>query len=404
MSKQTINIGASPNDGTGTPLRTSFDYTNQNFTEIYTALGGGVALPGATTQVIFNDGGTNLAGDAGLVYNKTTDALTVAGLVTAGSATITGDLTVRTDKLAVTSTGVGCGTLTPVSKLVVRDGSNRNFVVISDASQLGSAGIAIGSFTDNAAAYAPLSVIASAMQFSNTTSATYLINGTTAMTLDSTGLGIGNTPIGKFDVYNTVSDTTVFIRSDTTKLGQIVFRDNFDAGNQGKLKYDHSTDTLSLSAGGNENLFLSSTGNLSLATGNVVMGTSGKGIDFSATANGSGTMTSELLNDYEEGTWTPVALNLTVVGSVTYTGKYTKIGRVVYIYLKVAASTSSSSVANSTEFSGLPFVPADNAPVTAVNNATVSSLGVGILGTTSVLYPPTWTSVATVFLSGFYNV
>ena len=96
MSKQTINIGASPNDGTGTPLRTSFDYTNQNFTEIYTALGGGVALPGATTQVIFNDGGTNLAGDAGLVYNKTTDALTVAGLVTAASATITGAATVGT--------------------------------------------------------------------------------------------------------------------------------------------------------------------------------------------------------------------------------------------------------------------------------------------------------------------
>jgi trimeric autotransporter adhesin len=36
---------------------------------------------------------------------------------------------------------------------------------------------------------------------------------------------------------------------------------------------------------------------------NVVIATSGKGIDFSATA---GTGTSELLNDYEEGTWTPV--------------------------------------------------------------------------------------------------
>ena len=36
MAKQTINIGASPNDGTGTPLRTSFDYCNQNFTELYT--------------------------------------------------------------------------------------------------------------------------------------------------------------------------------------------------------------------------------------------------------------------------------------------------------------------------------------------------------------------------------
>jgi hypothetical protein len=115
MSKQTINIGASPNDGTGTPLRTAFDYTNLNFTELYTALGGGVGLPGATTQVIFNDGGTNLAGDAGLVYNKTTDALTVAGLVTAGSATITGDLTVDTNVLKVDTTNnrVGIGTASP---------------------------------------------------------------------------------------------------------------------------------------------------------------------------------------------------------------------------------------------------------------------------------------------------
>ena len=90
MAQQTINIGAAPNDGTGTPLRTSFDYTNQNFTELYTALGGGVGLPGATTQVIFNDGGPNLAGDAGLTYNKTTDALTVVGALSGSKLTVTG--------------------------------------------------------------------------------------------------------------------------------------------------------------------------------------------------------------------------------------------------------------------------------------------------------------------------
>jgi hypothetical protein len=131
MSKQTINIGASPNDGTGTPLRTSFDYTNQNFTEIYTALGGGVALPGATTQVIFNDGGTNLAGDAGLVYNKTTDALTVAGLVTAGSATITGDLTVDTSTLKVDSTNnrVGIGTATPGVRVDILSDNNTSLAL-----------------------------------------------------------------------------------------------------------------------------------------------------------------------------------------------------------------------------------------------------------------------------------
>ena len=35
MAKQIINIGATPNDGTGDPLRDSFDKTNDNFDELY---------------------------------------------------------------------------------------------------------------------------------------------------------------------------------------------------------------------------------------------------------------------------------------------------------------------------------------------------------------------------------
>ena len=84
MAKQTINIGASPNDGTGTPLRTAFDYTNQNFTELYTALGGGTGLPGATNQVLFNNG-TAIAGDAGMTYNPSTDTMTLVNLVLSGT-------------------------------------------------------------------------------------------------------------------------------------------------------------------------------------------------------------------------------------------------------------------------------------------------------------------------------
>ena len=37
MAKQTINIGAVANDGTGDPLRTAFDKANDNFTELYGA-------------------------------------------------------------------------------------------------------------------------------------------------------------------------------------------------------------------------------------------------------------------------------------------------------------------------------------------------------------------------------
>lgn len=40
MSKQTINVGAAANDGTGTPTRTAFQYVNANFNELYNAVGG----------------------------------------------------------------------------------------------------------------------------------------------------------------------------------------------------------------------------------------------------------------------------------------------------------------------------------------------------------------------------
>jgi hypothetical protein len=219
MSKQTINIGASPNDGTGTPLRTSFDYTNQNFTEIYTALGGGVALPGATTQVIFNDGGTNLAGDAGLVYNKTTDALTVAGLVTAGSAAITGDLTVDTSTLKVDSTNhrVGIGTATPALPLDVAGGMQ-----VTSGSAGGLYQWAYGASAssrswrawNDVSANGDFQISTSTTRTGSTYSDRYRIDVTgvhtwsntsgTAMTLDSTGLGIGIVASNsKLSVYGT---------------------------------------------------------------------------------------------------------------------------------------------------------------------------------------------------------
>lgn len=77
-----------------------------------------------------------------------------------------------------------------------------------------------------------------------------------------------------------------------------------------------------------------SAGDVTVSTGNLVIGTSDKGIDFSVTANSSGTMTSELLNDYEEGTWTATLTAGTTAPTtpITVTSKYTKIGRQVTVY------------------------------------------------------------------------
>ena len=83
----------------------------------------------------------------------------------------------------------------------------------------------------------------------------------------------------------------------------------------------------------------------------------GKGIDFSATTNSSGTMTSELLNDYEEGTWT-MGMNFSGGSTgITYNnnaGKYTKIGRQVTVTGYLQLSNKGSSTGDM-RITGLPF-------------------------------------------------
>ena len=54
MAKQTINIGSSANDGTGDPLRSAMDKTNDNFTELYNGAGG-VADGAVTTAKLAAD-------------------------------------------------------------------------------------------------------------------------------------------------------------------------------------------------------------------------------------------------------------------------------------------------------------------------------------------------------------
>lgn len=97
-------------------------------------------------------------------------------------------------------------------------------------------------------------------------------------------------------------------------------------------------------------------GDVTLSTGNLVIGTAGKGVDFSITSSGSGTMTSELLADYEEGTWTPGQGNgVAVVGTYSSSGRYTKVGRLVTIQFIVAGSTSIAVSSGSNFITGLPF-------------------------------------------------
>ena len=105
-----------------------------------------------------------------------------------------------------------------------------------------------------------------------------------------------------------------------------------------------------------ERLRIDSSGDVTVSTGNLVIGTAGKGIDFSATSDGSGTDTSELLDDYEEGTWTPT-LSYSSSGSATLSealGYYVKIGRKVHVTITVTASAQGSGSGN-VNIGGLPY-------------------------------------------------
>lgn len=101
------------------------------------------------------------------------------------------------------------------------------------------------------------------------------------------------------------------------------------------------------------------TGDQTLSTGNLVIGTSGKGIDFSADSHATG-MTSELLDDYEEGAWTPTVSGGTVAGNAvpqTATGTYTRIGRQVTVTFTLNNVLNSYTTAptGAVRIGGLPF-------------------------------------------------
>jgi hypothetical protein len=95
--------------------------------------------------------------------------------------------------------------------------------------------------------------------------------------------------------------------------------------------------------------------------GNNIKVDNGYGIDFSATGNSSGNMTSEVFDDYEEGTFTPTLSGHYGDRGTTFTqgtrsGYYTKVGRTVT--LAIQFSSAGVAAANNTDIvciSGLPF-------------------------------------------------
>ena len=99
----------------------------------------------------------------------------------------------------------------------------------------------------------------------------------------------------------------------------------------------------------------SNTQHVHVNSGNLVFDAAGTGIDFGAQTSSSASGVSgkdEILNHYEEGSWTP-----TLTNGFTYqtlTARYTRIGNVVHLYLNLYRNDSSSKTSD-LEITNLPF-------------------------------------------------
>jgi hypothetical protein len=121
------------------------------------------------------------------------------------------------------------------------------------------------------------------------------------------------------------------------------------------------TDEIQLVTGGTNRATVESNGNFTIEDGNLVVA-SGHGIDFSATANGSGTTSTELFDDYEEGTFTP-GLSFENAGTSSFSyaaqtnGHYTKVGRLVHCKLEIRLiAFSKGTGSGQLQVTGLPFL------------------------------------------------
>ena len=125
MAKQTINIGTSANDGTGSTLREAFDITNDNFTELYDGTGG----------LLHKIEGTNFTGSL-LVGHSTTGTLSSAQYNTGIGIAALDALTSGDQNVAI---GFAAGGL-------LQSGSNNIAIGFGagDALTTGSSNVAIG--------------------------------------------------------------------------------------------------------------------------------------------------------------------------------------------------------------------------------------------------------------------
>ena len=182
------------------------------------------------------------------------------------------------------------------------------------------------------------------------------MQGEANLTFDGTRLSVGGLDptdyyCDKF-VFKASDEDGITIASnagtlDANENNYIMFAStNSGAGRyDGYVRYGHQSHSFLVSVnnggGSGKNFTFESDGDFSIGDGNLVVA-SGHGIDFSAHGNASGS-TSELLDDYETGTWTIDGDTPNFNGFSSVDCHYSKVGRLVTISGTMVCNTNTSS-------------------------------------------------------------
>lgn len=170
MAKQTINIGTTPNDGTGDPIRDAMEKINENFDEIYSSyIAEGSVTTGNSTvnTVISNTGGLVVSNSTISAVANTTNFTvgnaSIKSVLTSSQLYVNGTSTVGSALVNTTSLALGNATVnTVVSKVTLKISNTTSSFTAN------SGNILVGNSTVNASVNSSVIKIASANLTSNT--------------------------------------------------------------------------------------------------------------------------------------------------------------------------------------------------------------------------------------------
>ena len=314
-----------------------------------TVFNGGFGLPdsqkatfggtGTGDLQIFHDGSNSYVADegTGLLVLKTNgnaislqkgDTETMALFAVDGAATLyhDNDAKIATKATGVTVTGeMASNTITTVSGAVI-------------GSTLSVGGTLSSGYNASITGGVPLNTVV-------TSTVSTIAYGGLGVTRNHTGVGQG-TGIGF--TMNSADGTN----REYAYIGTII-ESNADGGAQ-----DGSIGLFPVLNNARAQRFtVKSSGDCQINDGNLVVA-DGHGIDFSATGDGGVTTTSELLDDYEEGTWTPTFTGsgaTGVFGYSTQNGYYEKVGNICHAHGFLVCNSVTSNFSGVLRISGLPF-------------------------------------------------